>query len=66
VSEQNLAFGRGLHVCIGRALAEIEARSVLSAALKRWSTIEPIEGGATWLDNSSFRGLDRLVLRLDS
>ena len=66
VPEQNLAFGRGLHVCIGRALAEIEARSVLSAALKRWSTIEPIEGGATWLDNSSFRGLDRLVLRLDS
>lgn len=63
---QNLAFGRGLHVCIGRALAEIEAVSVLTAALRRWSTIEPVKGGARWLDNSSFRGLDRLVLRLAS
>ncbi|RJT28746.1 cytochrome P450 [Mesorhizobium waimense] len=62
--EQNLAFGRGLHICIGRALAEIEAHSVLAATLKRWSSIEPVEGGARWLDNSSFRGLERLVLRL--
>ncbi|BCM17184.1 cytochrome P450 [Mesorhizobium sp. J8] len=61
---QNLAFGRGPHVCIGRALAEMEARAVLAAALERWSAIEPVEGGAKWLDNASFRGLDRLVLRL--
>ncbi|MEP6565237.1 MAG: cytochrome P450 [Mesorhizobium sp.] len=63
---QNLAFGRGLHICIGRALAEIEALSVLAAVLKRWSTIETVRDGATWLNNSSFRGLDRLVLRLAS
>ncbi|CDX36391.1 putative Biotin biosynthesis cytochrome P450 [Mesorhizobium plurifarium] len=61
---QNLAFGKGPHVCIGRALAEMEARSMLAAALGLWSVIEPVEGGVRWMDNSSFRGLDRLVLRL--
>ncbi|MBZ9743549.1 MULTISPECIES: cytochrome P450 [unclassified Mesorhizobium] len=59
---QNLAFGRGAHVCIGRALAEIEGHAVLEAALARWKTIEPV--GWQWMDNSSIRGLDALTLRL--
>lgn len=60
--KQNLAFGRGAHVCIGRALAEMEGTAVLEAALARWNTIEPV--GACWMDNSSIRGLDALTLRL--
>jgi cytochrome P450 len=59
---QNLAFGRGAHVCIGRALAEMEGAMVLDAVLARWKTIEPIN--AAWMDNSSIRGLDTLSLRL--
>jgi cytochrome P450 len=58
---QNLAFGRGAHVCIGRALAEMEGAMVLSALLDRWRAIEPV--ATDWMDNSSIRGLDRLVLR---
>lgn len=61
---QNLAFGRGAHVCIGRALAEMEGVAVLQAALTRWGTVEPV--AAQWMDNSSIRGLDALTLRLTS
>jgi len=60
--KQNLAFGRGAHVCIGRALAEMEGVAVLEAALARWKTMEPV--GWRWMDNSSIRGLDALTLRL--
>ena len=59
---QNLAFGRGAHVCIGRALAEMEGIAVLEAALTHWKTVEPV--AARWMDNSSIRGLDALTLRL--
>ncbi|TPM28275.1 cytochrome P450 [Mesorhizobium sp. B2-3-4] len=61
-ARQNLAFGRGAHVCIGRALAEMEGNAVLEAALARWKTIAPVAW--QWLDNSSIRGLDALTLRL--
>ncbi|WP_131803544.1 cytochrome P450 [Mesorhizobium sp. LCM 4577] len=61
---QNLAFGRGAHVCIGRTLAEMEGRLLLEAVLRRWRSLEPTIDGAKWTDNSSIRGLERLSLRL--
>ncbi|TPI33073.1 cytochrome P450 [Mesorhizobium sp. B2-1-8] len=60
--KQNLAFGRGAHVCIGRALAEMEGNAMLEAALVRWKAIEPVAW--RWMNNSSIRGLDALTLRL--
>jgi len=62
--KQNLAFGRGAHVCIGKALAEMEGKRLLEAVLRRWHSIEPVSGQPTWMDNSSIRGLDTLALRL--
>ncbi|WP_296744729.1 cytochrome P450 [Mesorhizobium sp.] len=61
---QNLAFGRGAHVCIGRALAEMEGKLLLEAMLQRWKSMEPTADEAKWMDNSSIRGLERLALRL--
>ncbi|WP_181170148.1 cytochrome P450 [Mesorhizobium sp. B2-4-16] len=63
-ARQNLAFGRGAHVCIGRALAEMEGRLLLEAILRRWKKIEPTADGEKWMDNSSIRGLERLCLLL--
>lgn len=59
----HLAFGRGVHACVGRALAEMEASAVLEALLSRWSAVQVVDGRARWLANSSFRGLDELHLR---
>jgi cytochrome P450 len=33
--QQHVAFGRGIHQCLGRALARLEARIVLTAMLRR-------------------------------
>ena len=63
-SGQNLAFGRGAHMCIGRALAEMEGKLLLEAVLQRWKSLEPTAEGAKWMDNSSIRGLERLTLQL--
>ena len=62
--KQNLAFGRGAHVCIGKTLAEMEGKRLLEAVLRRWKSIELVPGGARWMDNSSIRGLDALALRI--
>ncbi|RRJ28018.1 cytochrome P450 [Halocatena pleomorpha] len=37
----HLAFGRGIHFCLGAPLARVEADVVLGALLDRFSTIEP-------------------------
>jgi hypothetical protein len=41
---QHLAFGRGLHFCLGAALARLEARVAVRALLARWPRIRPDPG----------------------
>lgn len=38
----HVAFGRGIHVCLGAPLARLEARIALDAALARYATIDRI------------------------
>lgn len=37
---RHVAFGGGVHTCVGSHLAKLEAREILSRALRRWSRIE--------------------------
>jgi cytochrome P450 len=37
----HVAFGGGVHVCLGQHIARLEARLVLERMLARWSRIEP-------------------------
>ena len=60
---KNVAFGRGVHLCLGRSLALLEATTLLRVLLESWQSVEVGAGGAFWLKNSSFRGLDKLELR---
>jgi cytochrome P450 len=55
VETPNLAFGFGEHLCLGAALARIEARVVLSEVLARYPDYE-IAGEAEWLPSSLVRG----------
>jgi cytochrome P450 len=61
---QNLAFGHGMHFCLGAALARVEARVALEALLARCGTVslrpEPIE----WNLAISVRGMRNLPLEL--
>jgi hypothetical protein len=57
-----LAFGWGIHLCLGRPLALLEAETMLHVLLDQWREIDACDGGWAWLNNSSFRGLRRLDL----
>jgi cytochrome P450 len=60
----HLAFGAGVHFCLGAPLARLEARVVLSILLSRLQDIELAESTAPELTDSSFlRGPRRLPLR---
>ncbi|EPX64112.1 putative cytochrome P450 hydroxylase [Cystobacter fuscus DSM 2262] len=61
---QNLAFGHGMHFCLGAALARVEARVALEALLARCGTVslrpEPVE----WNFAMTVRGMRNLPLEV--
>jgi cytochrome P450 len=56
-----LAFGHGIHFCVGAALARIEARAVLQAVLEqtRDFTLDP-DYRPQWVDSLLVRRHQRL------
>ena len=60
---RNLAFGEGIHHCLGAALARLEGRVALSTLARRLPTLklagEPVRNGRIVL-----RGFDALPVRL--
>jgi cytochrome P450 len=59
----NLAFGYGIHACIGQLIARMEAEAVLVALLDRCAAIEP-RGEPEYRLLNCLRTIDRLPLRL--
>lgn len=60
---KHLAFGAGIHVCIGQPLARLELKYALPAFVRRFKLIER-NGEARFNPNPRFRGLFGLPLRL--
>jgi cytochrome P450 len=58
----HIAFGAGVHFCVGRALAQLELSAVFPKLLHRFSKIER-SGPATYRRQPRFRSLERLPLR---
>lgn len=59
----HLAFGHGVHFCLGAALARLEARIALGAFFERFPDPEPLETRLDWRETPLLRGLSRLPLR---
>ena len=59
----HLAFGFGLHICLGFPLARLEGEVSLPAVLARFSRIEPA-GEPRWLDSLVFRGMAEFPVRV--
>jgi cytochrome P450 len=59
----HLAFGAGIHLCIGQMIAKMEAESVLGALLNRIETLEPA-GEPVYRPLNTLRTLDALPLRV--
>ena len=59
----HLAFGTGVHVCVGMALVRLEMDAVLTALAARVDRIEALEPAA-WRPGNSLRTLDHGRMRL--
>lgn len=63
---RHVAFGMGIHVCLGAPLARLEARLATEAILRRMRNIRPDPHGKhDRVDNPMFRGLHHFPLQFD-
>jgi cytochrome P450 len=58
--EQHLAFGYGIHFCLGAALARLEGRVALDEVLQRFPSWEVDRDNAVQARTSTVRGWERL------
>ncbi len=64
-TRDHLAFGWGIHYCLGANLARIEAGIAMDLVLDRFSRITPVEGFETqWFDTPFFRGPTSYVVNV--
>ncbi|MFC4943053.1 cytochrome P450 [Pseudonocardia sp. GCM10023141] len=61
---RHLAFGLGLHYCIGAALARLEMQTVLQAVAARVTSIELLVDRPPYRPNLVVRGMSALPVRL--
>jgi cytochrome P450 len=60
-AKDHLTFGKGVHFCVGAALARLEARIILGTLLERTSWIDAVDVGE-WLPSILVRRRERLQL----
>jgi cytochrome P450 len=58
----HVAFGAGVHMCVGQLLARLEGETLLAALVRAFVRIEP-DGEPTPLLNNTLRGWARLPVR---
>ncbi len=59
-----LAFGRGIHLCVGANLAKLEGHVLLAAMARRVEGFR-LAGAPEWLVNNTLHGLTSLPLTVD-
>jgi cytochrome P450 PksS len=59
---RHVAFGTGIHFCLGHQLARIEGKCALKALFSRWPrlTLAVPESEITWRKRAGLNAIDRL------
>jgi cytochrome P450 PksS len=59
---RHMAFGTGIHFCLGHQLARLEGRSALKSLFQRWPglTLAADESEITWRRRAGLRAIERL------
>jgi pimeloyl-[acyl-carrier protein] synthase len=58
----HVAFGSGIHSCLGAALAVAEGRAALSAQLRRYPHLELMTRTTAWRPGLLFRGFETVTI----
>jgi cytochrome P450 len=61
---RHIAFGYGIHFCLGAPLARLEMEVALPALLRRYPNMELADPGVAWKDNLILRGMEALKLKV--
>jgi len=61
---RHLAFGLGIHFCLGAPLARLEAQVAIGALVQRASHLELATSALQWRESSTLRGLKTLPVTL--
>jgi len=62
---KHVAFGAGIHFCLGALLARLEGQIAINTIVQRLSNIRLATDNPSWRQNFSFRGLKSLPVRFD-
>jgi cytochrome P450 PksS len=59
---RHIAFGAGIHFCLGHQLARMEGKCGLQALLERWPKLDLASAGSRirWRTRAGFRAIERL------
>jgi cytochrome P450 len=60
---RHLAFGGGIHACIGASLARAELRAALLGLRARFPALRSADGDVAWMSNAAVRCPMRLDVR---
>jgi cytochrome P450 len=65
-SRRHIAFGYGIHFCLGAPLARLEMEIALPALLRRYPDLTLCDETVVWKDNLALRGPKSLRLKAGS
>jgi pimeloyl-[acyl-carrier protein] synthase len=62
---RHLAFGAGVHKCLGERLARAEAKIAFTRLLERFPEMQLLDSAPEWQEKTLFRGLKSLRIRVE-